>query len=691
MSLQGVSQAFRDPPFLTGAFDHREAKEYLLSDKAASIHEYCDLRTWLSEGAPLRYEAYRVALGFAALEGSFHVVKLLLDQGGWETDEALKHAFVSACMGAQIEVMEFLHKEKSCVDAESAGDGLQAALCVLGNQDEIFTVVDFLLERRLLREQELSSAADLAAILQLHSGFAKLLIESVRVLNMSELAVKMLVKNRHHIGISLFESCAQVVLDFTCEERKKQVHDRLFYSARCLDMPSEYRFHFKLPPLPSNCGLAPLLKELGRFDASESHFEAESLLRRIEASSVATLLSATRIAVLSMEAYQTLSSVEQQAICDKFRTYNFAMGSERGHTFEDYQKFIQRAHRNHEKLVYLLKGKFAARQTRALHNLGTPNPLRDSEGFIRWHQQIFEQLAHLENFRQGLLRGEQEELIFEILASVHGDAGEMQASIYQLFKRHISMVSEGTLVEQLFVRNFARAHQRAVDRVKLALGRNAHELNDIDACLSRFGFYRMEMNGISTELDGNEAVELFHVNFDCQELVRTIIEDFQKELETKQQFLELFDLTVDEKTIVQIEKETEEDASLPRLIQEAEEEFAKRFVQRGASRLTQAELRVVPQGLLDSSLRQRYQQLWGASASAASPTFEDFAQEARSAALPLVLKQLSSVHHFAKATFKEICDRKIEEQAIEISPMLKDGSIDPRMILGWLCDKNFLF
>lgn len=690
MSLSAVGQPLLDPQFFQSNPRHHEAKKLIFSEQAQSLHHYTYLREWLTSGAPLRSEAYRVAMGTAAEEGHLHVMKLLLEEGGVGSQEALDHALVLACQGAQMEVLEFLRLENRMINSEIIGVALVSTALVVSEKQKFSDVLDFLLSLEIAFPKQDLEAAIIFTASAFHEETLDIILKKILIPSQNiDVAVEILIQVRGHIPKAVFYETATLIVDRVDSEREDELNERLLYSARCLEIPMEYRCHMPLPKLPPESGLGTLLRRIDHLDLDHEFVEAKNIVVGVEHSAIEALLSACKLPILSEEAYTALPLRQQQLICGRFRTYGFTVESEVEHTYDLYRTFCSRARRSHERLEWLLKKKFASRRVADLGDFGIPDPQRRSEAFKQWYKQIYQQLTYLEIFRLGLPKDDQEALAFEILSTTQACAGYMQAAIGELFMRHIQGVTVGTPVEQLFISHLSKAHRQAVDQVKSKMGEDVHMINDIEGILAPFGFLKMESDGQGSQLNHGDVIALFHQSYDFKGLIHAIIESLQQQPQIKYQFVSLFNTGVDEATIHQIECETAADEALASLFEAAEKEFAKRFVEHGSSRLTQAELKVVPLKFSDGNLRKSYHAFWGASASASSPTYAEFAHQARATALPVILKELSATHHFAQQVFKEVCDRKIDEMEIYRSPLQPDGTAKPEAVIGWLLDQKF--
>ena len=108
---------------------------------------------------------------------------------------------------------------------------------------------------------------------------------------------------------------------------------------------------------------------------------------------------------------------------------------------------------------------------------------------------------------------------------------------------------------------------------------------------------------------------------------------------------------------------------------------------RMTSQLTQEERRMIPPSLSYPALHEVYLARHGSSASAATPTFEEFAREERRAALPSILERLQG--YFQEQAFGRTLDEKIELAQIDKSPLAADGRIKAEAIVNWLIEQGF--
>jgi hypothetical protein len=621
-------------------------------------------------------EVITTAAHTAALCGHLKLLQLIVDTFRME-DLQLERGFISAAFGGNVEIIRYLNK-KMIPSLEVVYSALRVAA---SPKENVFFFMGashaFMEDLQALSHQRRQQVIKV------------LLFENLAKYHSIHLAFSVLIKMRGSIETSLIYGCAERIFQRLPDSMREELETELIFSAKCLPVPQAFRMRYRLPSLFQESGLQALLLAVDQLNLTSDRVDASAIVRLVDSGDVGSLLQAIAPVQLSLEQYQRLSSHDRQLLLGRFRTYGFASAQSQA-TYSDYLRSYSLIAANYEKLVRLVRGKFLLQETSLLGDLGTPNPCDAPIRFKAWYQQIFEQLTYLENYRRGLKATDQESFCLELLTATDACAGRTQAVLSDLFLQHVHGCQSVQTVEGVFIRHLAKFHQQTVDKVKAKVIEevgepDAHDLNQVSSILSRFGFNPLVDDGFAPDgLDESEIIESFMQYYDLPALVEAIKQELDQDRLLKEQFTSCFDWSLTKQEIRQTEIKILKDYDLRSLAEKLETTFRERFLELRKARMTSGERSILPKNLTEESLFRRFQQVWGASASAAAPTFEQFAKQQREAAMPEILRRL--VHHdfFNKKAYEEGLAIALERLELKKSPLNGDGTVKPEAVVEWL-------
>ena len=270
---------------------------------------------------------------------------------------------------------------------------------------------------------------------------------------------------------------------------------RFFYTfCHPLPVPSAICEAVALPELHHQQSLLRLFQILNTTSFHEERADTVMLCQGLRTSSVGTMISKTRLELLSESEFKAMSEEGRFKMMKQFFNHGFGDDSLPVNDYATYCRLHSLTREYHQRFFDRVIGNFETGEIDKVVEFGVPNPRSKPIAFKAFFKQIYFELTHLLEYTQ---RSPENGTViaFRLLECMNDNMHQMQAGIHALFCQFIQKEIEDPLTRLFFDAVDAEiqcASQEFSEMVSVAFCdmRKIREFEELTAAYS----YRMQVN-----------------------------------------------------------------------------------------------------------------------------------------------------------------------------------------------------